>query len=420
MSGASIITPNYQLDPAFTRKPPIALLQQIEQLQRDGLLLLDHLTKRSERVFVVAPADKKPPADDGAKPGIAGLSFAPLRQSPEEIANTEHGLRNLALLVDELSRLAAPVTPRTIRNSQQGWLDPFDALLVLLLIVTLFFSVAIFWRVDEARSLINQTRQAQAAANEIYGRLNLLDRKTQFQRVPKGNEPANSLGGALCNLDGEKPHYVPIAPEAEGLCSGLAQQKARETILFDRLRTWNCNLTQDLATRWIISPLVSGKRNEHDPKELDYGACRELSSDDINEGRPAYHWQRSERRTVTVLTLMANHILPGLLALLGATIYLLRLRQRQKARSVLEDAGMASLARLLMPAAMGGLLGLVWSGGGDVINPNSLTLQNITVSLPLTAFVLGYAFDPILEWLENKIRETLIGKQPEAKTVPLS
>ncbi|MFM7303559.1 MAG: hypothetical protein ACKO4X_09575 [Alphaproteobacteria bacterium] len=123
---------------------------------------------------------------------------------------------------------------------------------------------------------------------------------------------------------------------------------------------------------------------------------------------------------MTVLTLMANHILPGLLALLGASIYLLRLRQRQKARSILEDASIAGLARLFMPAALGGLLGLVWTGGGDVINPNSLTLQNITVSLPLTAFVLGYAFDPILEWLENKIRETLMGKQPETRSVPLA
>lgn len=416
MSGASVITPNYQLDPSYTRRPPIALLEQIEQLQRDGLLLLDHLTKRSERVFVVAGSDTKGAAEDGTKPGIAGLSFEPLRQSPEDIASAENGLRNLALLVDELSRLAAPVTPRTIRNSRQGFLGPFDLLLVVLLLITLFFSVAIFWRVDEARSLINQTRQAQAAANEIYGRLNLLDRKAQFERVPGDKEPENSLKGALCNLDDEKPYYVPIAPEAEGLCSGLAQQKTRETILFARLRTWNCNLTQDLATRWIIWPLVSGSQDESDATALDYGACKALSA----EGSPAYHWQRSERRTVTVLTLMANHILPGLLALLGASIYLLRLRQRQKARSILEDASIAGLARLFMPAALGGLLGLVWTGGGDVINPNSLTLQNITVSLPLTAFVLGYAFDPILEWLENKIRETLMGKQPETRSVPLA
>jgi hypothetical protein len=420
MSGASVITPNYQLDPAYTRRPPIALLQQIEQLQRDGLLLLDHLTKRSERVFVVASGDKKPVADDGSKAGIAGLSLEPLRQSPEDIAKVENGLRNLALLIDELSRLAAPVTPRTIRNSQQGWLGPFDLALLAVLVVTMFLSVAVFWRVDEARSLINQTRQAQAAANEIYGRLNLLDRKAQFERVPAEKEPENSLKGALCNLDDVKPHYVPIAPEAEGLCSGLAQQKAREAILFDRLRTWNCNLTRDWATRWIIWPLVSGTQDDRDARALDYGACKALSTEDVSKGSSTYHWQRSERRTVTVLTLIANHILPGLLALLGASIYLLRVRQRQKARSLLEDASIAGLARLFMPAALGGLLGLVWTGGGDVINPNSLTLQNITVSLPLTAFVLGYAFDPILEWLENKIRETLMGKQPETRTVPLS
>ncbi|MCA3415416.1 MAG: hypothetical protein INF84_12530 [Roseomonas sp.] len=420
MSGASAIAPNYPLDPAYTRRPPIALLQQIEQLQRDGLLLLDHLTKRSERVFVVASADKKPPADDGAKPGLAGLSFEPLRRSPEEIAKAELGLRDLALLVDELSRLAAPVTPRTISNSQQGWLGPFDLSLVALLIVTLFLSVAVFWRVDEARSLINQTRQAQAAANEIYGRLNLLDRRGHFTRVPKSGESDPLEMGTLCNLDDQLPFYVPKTPEAEGLCSGLAQQKARETILFDRLRTWNCNLTQDWATGWIITPLVSVAGKKNDPKALHYGACEALEPHVVESGSASYHWQRSERRTVTVLTLLANHILPGLLALLGASIYLLRLRQRQKARSVLEDAGMAGLARLLMPAALGGLLGLVWTGGGDVINPNSLTLQNITVSLPLTAFVLGYAFDPILEWLENKIRETLIGKQSETRPVPLS
>ncbi|MFM7780643.1 MAG: hypothetical protein ACKPB8_18135, partial [Alphaproteobacteria bacterium] len=344
----------------------------------------------------------------------------PLRQSPEDIAKAAHGLRDLALLVDELSRLAAPVTPGTIRNSRQGFFGSFDVLLVVLLLITLFFSVAIFWRVDEARNLINQTRQAQVAANEIYGRLNLLDRKAQFQRVPGDKEPENSLNGDLCNLDNVKPHYVPILPEAEGLCSGLAQQKTRETILFDRLRTWNCNLTRDWATRWVIWPLVSGRPDESDARALDYGACKAFSAEDETKGIPAHHWQRSERRTVTVLTLMANHILPGLLALLGASIYLLRLRQRQKARSMLEDASIAGLARLFMPAALGGLLGLVWTGGGDVINPNSLTLQNITVSLPLTAFVLGYAFDPILEWLENKIRETLMGKQPETRSVPLA
>ena len=112
-------------------------------------------------------------------------------------------------------------------------------------------------------------------------------------------------------------------------------------------------------------------------------------------------------------------ISPLILVIIHYNIYLLRLRQRQKAQSTLEDVGWATFARFLMPFALGGLLGLVWTGGDDVINPNSITLQNISFSLPLFAFALGYAFDPILEWLENKIRETLMGKKADATTIPV-
>ena len=57
MSEVSVTLPNYELDPAYRRKPPIALLHQIEQFQRDGLLLLDHLTKRTERRFIAASGE---------------------------------------------------------------------------------------------------------------------------------------------------------------------------------------------------------------------------------------------------------------------------------------------------------------------------------------------------------------------------
>jgi hypothetical protein len=419
MPEVAFTPPNYELDLAYRRTPPLVLLRQIEELQHDGLLLMDHLTKRTERRFIAASGERNAAQAAGSKAGIESLSFEPFRQSPAEIAAAPDGLRSLVLLVDSLSRLAAPVTPQTIRNSLQGLLGSFDSFLLLLLLVVMFFSVAVFWRVDEARSLINQTRQAQAGANDVYGRLNLLDRGNHFSPVPKDDTNDPSALGPLCNLDDKTPYQAPKTAEAEGLCSALAEQKARERILFERLRTWNCNLTQDWATFWIIRPLVAGARDNGDLKALNYGACRALTTDDENKGTAAYHWQRSERRTVTVLTLMANHIMPALLALLGASIYLLRLRQRQKAQSTLEDAGMATFARLLMPVALGGLLGLVWTGGGDVINPNSLTLQNITFSLPLFAFALGYAFDPILEWLENKIRETLMGKKAEATDIPV-
>ena len=419
MSEVSVTLPNYELDPAYRRKPPIALLHQIEQFQRDGLLLLDHLTKRTERRFIAASGEGDAAQAGGAKTGIESLSLEPLRQSPSDIAAAPDGLRSLVLLVDSLSRLAAPATPQTIRNSRRGFLRSFDLILLLLLLVAMFFSVAVFWRVDEARSLISQTRQAQAGANEVYGRLNLLKAEDNFVRVPKEGETDTSAPGPLCDIPGVFPHQAPKTPEARGLCSALVQQKIREQILFDRLRTWNCHVTQDWATFWIIRPLVSGAWGNGDSQALNYGPCNAMTEKDVQDGTPLYHWQRSERRTVTVLALMANHILPALLALLGASIYLLRLRQRQKLQSTLEDAGLATFARLLMPVALGGLLGLVWTGGGDVINPNSLTVQNITFSLPLTAFALGYAFDPILEWAETKIRQTLMAKKEGPSDIPV-
>jgi hypothetical protein len=418
MSMALDTPPNYEVDQAYTRRPPIALLRQIEQLQGDGLLLLDHLTKRSERRLILAPGDGNLPQGQGGKAGLEGLSLEPLRQSAAEVAAASDGLRNLVLLVDALARLATPVTPQTIRNSRQGFFGSFDSILLALLLFAMFMSVAVLWRVDEARSLVNQTRQAQAAANEIYGRLNLMDKDKNFSPVREEGAKDTSAPGPLCDLTGEKPYQAPKTAEAEGLCSALAEQKTREKILFDRLRTWNCSLTRGWPASWIIRPLVSGAKDGTDPKALNYGECTS-NSEDEKYGTSTYHWQRSERRTVTILALMANHILPSLLALLGASIYLLRLRQRQKAQSTLETFGMGTFARLLMPLALGGLLGLVWTGGGDVINPNSLTLQNITFSLPLTAFALGYAFDPILEWVENKIRETLMGKKGEATDIPV-
>lgn len=75
-----------------------------------------------------------------------------------------------------------------------------------------------------------------------------------------------------------------------------------------------------------------------------------------------------------------------------------------------------TFARLLMPAAMGGLLSVVWSGG-DVINPTTVTISDLSLSLTFMAFLLGYAFDPVLEWLEGKIRETFLKLNGETKEV---
>lgn len=551
MSGTEATSATDHVDPAFKRKPQKRLLNQIEALQEDGLLLLDHLTKRQGRSFtwngsVTRPdsgskektKDEKPtadpvvtqaPADMTGTSGSAALdalSLEPLTRSPFEIADDKgQGLRDLVLLVDALARLAHPVTPRTIRNSRDQRLKWLDAIILLVLGTCFVLSIAMLWRADEARNLVTQIRQTQNAANDVFGRLRLIDPQKNFgiecgdatqscaantpnqsggqarPTVPPGattQSPASNTANE--SLAEPRLNYLPfcfpgtdeqgnlnkvlfLAPrsrEAEGLCSALAQHQIREQILFGRLQAWNCSLSEDSPQGVILSllakPISAGPR-------FDFAGCREASPANpramsqppscqgstaadaaaclttsavasapqggdqaasaqahcantgekpaasscgkesaaaAKEGAAAKQlisdWRRSEFRTIAILSLITKHLLPALLALVGACTYLLRLRYRQRSESLLEDLGWGAFARLLMPAALGGLLSVVWNTG-DVINPATVTVQDLSLSLAFIAFLLGYAFDPVLEWLEGKIRETFLKLNGETKDV---
>jgi len=89
-----------------------------------------------------------------------------------QIAEKKEGLRDLVLRV---GAPASPATPRTIRNSRSKRCNWRDLLILILIFVCFILSIAMLWRADEARSLVTQIRQTQNAANEVFGRLRLLD-----------------------------------------------------------------------------------------------------------------------------------------------------------------------------------------------------------------------------------------------------
>ena len=565
MSGTEAASATDHVDPAYKRKPQLRLLRQIEQLQEDGLLLLDYLTKRPGRRFVrsdtspppaqpdnnsapvssaagspqgtpdasapqptPAPAAPQAAPTQAAGPGnaeIDDLPLEPLTLSPMQIAESKQGLRDLVLLVDALARLANPATPRTIRNSRSKRFNWQDLLILLVLAACFVLSIAMLWRADEARSLVTQLRQTQNAANEVFGRLRLLDAQRNFDiecggatricspsapkqtngEAPPAAPPSGATSPASPNTSGQSqadprlqylpfcfpgtdgqgrenktPFLSPRTREAEGLCSTLAQHQLREQILFGRLQAWNCSLSEDSPQGFILSllakPISAGPRFDFagcrepppaSPKETSQSpscqgnstpgtapcstappaasatqagdraasaqadcastgekpaalACGNETMPAAKEGGASNHlisdWRRSEFRTIAILSLITKHLLPALLALVGACTYLLRLRYRQRSESLLEDLGWGAFARLLMPAALGGLLSVVWNTG-DVINPATVTIQDLSLSLAFIAFLLGYAFDPVLEWLEGKIRETFLKLNGETKEV---
>lgn len=516
MSGTDTARGGAHIDPAYQRSPPTALLSQIEQLQRDGLLLLDHLTKRPGRRFTqsdnIVPTANQDNAGVGQPPAPAApqaaptrtaatqsaeiddLSLEPLTLSPKEVAEKKQGLRDLVLLVDTLARMADPVTPTTILNSRDKSRYWADFVILLVLGFCFFVSIAMLWRADEARSLVTQVRQTQEAANAVFGKLRLLNAADHFAvecggairscETPAQNQPASQAnqnppnngvssdqasngaaptpndaatarlkylpfcqpGTDKAGRDRKEPFLSPRSREAEGLCSELAQHQVREGILFGRLHAWNCSLSQDspqgIVLGLLIRPILDGPKFDFaDCKSPQMPALETVqaascgntvqtstgatcattdpssTSRTDNERRDLVDdWRKSEFRTVAILSLLANHLLPSLLALLGACIYLLRLRFRQRAQSALETMGLAALARLIMPAVLGGLLSIAWSGG-DVINPTTIKVDDISLSLTLMAFLLGYAFDPALEWLEGKLRETFLKLNGEPKEI---
>ncbi|MBM3586805.1 MAG: hypothetical protein FJX33_03135 [Alphaproteobacteria bacterium] len=223
--------------------------------------------------------------------------------------------------------------------------------------------------------------------------------------------------------ENETPFPSPRTREAEGLCSTLRQHQLREQILSGRLQAWNCSLSEDSPQGFILSllakPISAGPRLDFagcpepqpaSPKKTPQSpsclgntapgaapcstapatasatqggdqaasaqadcastseksaamACGTETVAVANEGAASNqlisNWRRSEFRTITILSLITTHLLPALLALVGACTYLLRLRLRQRSESFLEDLGWGTIARLLMPAALGGLLSVV-------------------------------------------------------------
>jgi hypothetical protein len=427
------------VDPAYARKPQKALLHRIEEMQGDALLLLDHLAKRPERRFLLAEATGQ--SGTGAGDKWSSISLEPLMKTPAEIADDPKQFRELVQLLDEVARRASPATPQTIQQSK----IPFswaDFLLVCAMLFAFLVSIASLLRVDEGRKLVQDTRAVQAAAQDSYRKLFMLKPEDHFliclsgparmvqvgeQMAPTFSEGvcfARSVGfvdltdAAYCEQGGGGRAYStylkPTSREALSLCSELSQHKVREQILFARMNGWNCELTELMPVRSLLSLRISAvdsrSKDSLDAVHLaQYSNCAMGSSkilfdhfSPINQ-----HWERSEFRLLPLMYLINQHILPAGLALLGAATNLLLLRYRQRKESVLSDNGWITLTKLMIPTTIGALLGLLWSSPIDAINATQIKIGEFSFVLGVLAFFFGFTFEACLDWLKQKIGEIL-------------
>ncbi|TCZ54265.1 hypothetical protein [Roseicella aquatilis] len=427
----------------MTSAPAARSLEQIAQLQQDGLVLLAHLAERPNRAL----NDRAPPEEGRADPRLLILP-------PGEIAADPDRFSALVTSVDLLGRAAAPATVTSIRLTRaylfggQSGISPREerraqrlrrlmfALQIGLMLVGLA-AMYLLLKVDEGRGLVGQLAQVRGDLDRSYGELGKLDRKADFEvwrYTPGGKErivaeatgtqpgiPALSAMEVCWPLvepgpprEGERPaepeyRLVPAKPQAQGLCSELIQQQKRERLVFSRIGAWNCGMLRLNPLTWGGNPLrwFGGEAPS---------ACErppaDLSPDFADD------WRRTELRTREVVLGLTGYALPLLLGGIGGGIYVVR-RMHEALRSATVSAsdGMASVGRIILAATFGGLLAAVF--GPD----QPVKLGNVSLSIAAWAFFLGYALETVLKTLDAAI-EGVVGRlrpaEPEKKPVPVA
>ena len=405
-----------------------APLAQIARLQRDGLALLTFLAERPGRAL----AGSSPREMDEVDPGLMIAEPAAVAADPARFAA-------LVRSVDLLGRAAAPATATSIRLTRaylfgaEAGITPAEArgarrlrhcVLGIQLGLLLAGLVAIFLllKADEGRRIVGQLALVRADLDRSYGALWKLDRQTDFELrrfhqgedTPISQEDTTARRAALTALelcwpiDPPKagltaPDYrlLPVKPQAQTLCSDLAQQQKREMLVYARLTDWNCDMLRLNPLHWF------GRGG--DP-------CTQAPAELLPDH--AADWRRTELRTNEAVQGLSGYLLPLLLGGIGGGVYVLR-RMNELLRTATPTArdGMAAIGRIVLAAVFGGLLALVFGTDAPV------KLGSVSLTIAAWAFFLGYALETVLKTLDAAI-EGVVGKlrpaEPERKAVPVA
>jgi hypothetical protein len=241
---------------------------------------------------------------------------------------------------------------------------------------------------------------------------------------PKGIGFGELTDAVYCEQGGggaaSSTYLKPMSREALSLCGELSQHKVREQILFARMNGWNCELTELMPVRSLLSLRIGAvdplSKDSLDAVHLaQYSHCAMGSSKILVDHLSPVnqHWERSEFRLLPLMHLINQHILPAGLAMLGAATNLLLFRYKQRRESVLWDNGWIVLTKLMMPTTIGALLGLLWSSPIDAINATQIKIGEFSFVLGVLAFFFGFTFEACLDWLKRNIGELLNGKPKE-------
>jgi len=194
----------------------------------------------------------------------------------------------------------------------------------------------------------------------------------------------------------------PATKKAAEICRRHGDMRVRLGLLYAALADWNCRSHQMFAV--LAAPYEAVQSVLGVAREDAGPACGKPTGDLPPEvGMDA--WRSHETRVTIASSVVAGFLLPLVLGCLGGCAYALRRIDQKLSGWTLEPQdGRHALVRVALAAVLGGLLGVVWTGGEPV------ALGGFSLSLAAAAFFIGFAVEPVFKLIETKVIDALIAR----------
>ena len=116
-------------------------------------------------------------------------------------------------------------------------------------------------------------------------------------------------------------------------------------------------------------------------------------------------WRSHETRVTIASSVVSGFLLPLLLGCLGGCAYAMRRIDQKLSNWTLEPQdGRHSIVRVALAAVLGGLVGVVWTGGDTV------AVGGFSLSLAAASFFVGFSVEPVFRVIETVVIEGLLKK----------
>jgi hypothetical protein len=369
---------------------------RVRHLQSDLRVLIRHFACWAESSVLSVPAanGRAGPAGSAA-PRIALEPHAALLViAPEVIARDGRLLGQLYESLEILTDLAAPANIKSIRltrafvgdadedmpgdtRSQAQWLFRWARGTAVFGILVFLATILLLVHVDRGRRAVQQLEQLrtehQAVTNSLgVARAASSSAAADYDCLQPTAPPAAQRPGVPAEQAGRRG-------QGQLLCAQLSDALDRMKIIRQELRTWN---------------VISGRLAYVSP--ITWLAPREL---DRTSGLSEEEWESTELRTLTILAALTGFVMPILLGLLGACVYVFREINQQIQTSTLRTwESIHSTLRMVLGATLGGLLGVIWT------NDQPVRLEGVSLPLGALAFFVGFSVEIVFRLVDTLVR----------------